>query len=48
VLFVFDPERRAVLLVASDKSGNWNGWYRDNVPVAEGRYRVWLEEKDDG
>ena len=23
ILFVFDPERRAVLLAAGDKSGNW-------------------------
>jgi hypothetical protein len=23
VLFVFDPDRRAVLLVAGDKAGNW-------------------------
>lgn len=37
-LFVFDPERQAVLLVAGDKAGNWQGWYKENIPVAEGRY----------
>lgn len=28
ILFAFDPERRAILLVAWDKSGNWSKWYR--------------------
>ena len=27
ILFVFDPERRAVLLVAGDKAGDWRRWY---------------------
>lgn len=26
ILFVFDPERRAVLLVAGDKAGDWRRW----------------------
>jgi hypothetical protein len=43
ILFVFDPLRQAVLLVAGDKSGNWISWYRDNIPLAERRYRSWLE-----
>jgi hypothetical protein len=38
VLFVFDPDRRAVLLVGGDKAGNWRGWYPKNIPVAERRY----------
>lgn len=42
ILFVFDPERNAVLLVAGDKSGDWTGWYHDNIPVAERRYNAWL------
>jgi hypothetical protein len=44
LLFAFDPRRRAVLLVAGDKSGNWKGWYRDAIPVAEERYQVHLGE----
>jgi len=28
MLFVFDPARQAVLLVAGDKAGNWETWYR--------------------
>ena len=42
ILFVFDPERKAVLLVAGDKSGRWKDWYRTNIPVAEARYEKWL------
>lgn len=38
ILFIFDPQRQAVLLVAGDKSGNWARWYRDAVKLAEDRY----------
>ena len=27
VLFVFDPARRAVLLVGGNKAGQWQSWY---------------------
>ncbi|WP_448071995.1 type II toxin-antitoxin system RelE/ParE family toxin [Georgenia yuyongxinii] len=37
VLFAFDPERRGILLVAGDKSGNWQKWYRVNIPIADDR-----------
>jgi hypothetical protein len=43
ILFVFDYARRAVLLVAGDKSGSWNRWYEVNIPVAERRYQRWLD-----
>ncbi len=39
ILFAFDPVRRAVLLVAGDKAGNWRGWYERSIPLAEERYR---------
>ena len=39
ILYAFDPIRRAVLLVAGDKAGNWDQWYRDNIPVADRRYK---------
>lgn len=42
ILFVFDPSRQAVLLVAGDKSGNWANWYRASIPLAEQRYERWL------
>lgn len=37
-LFVFDLERRAVILVGGDKSGRWHDWYRENIPLAELRF----------
>jgi hypothetical protein len=42
ILFVFDPQRRAVLLVGGDKSGDWRGWYVRNIKVADDRYDGWL------
>jgi hypothetical protein len=38
ILFVFDPVRQMVLLVAGDKANNWQGWYEVAVPLAEARY----------
>lgn len=38
VLFAFDRQRKAILLVGGDKSGDWRGWYRRNVPIADGRF----------
>ena len=49
ILFVFDPDRRAVLLVAGDKSKGknnsliWFGWYRKAVTLAERRYAEYLK-----
>jgi hypothetical protein len=42
ILFVFDPIRRMVLLVAGDKSGHWQRWYRSAIPLAEARYAEYL------
>ncbi|MEU7334941.1 MULTISPECIES: type II toxin-antitoxin system RelE/ParE family toxin [unclassified Streptomyces] len=44
ILFAFDPVRRAVLLVAGDKAGNWQRWYDINIPLAEERYRTHLAD----
>jgi hypothetical protein len=46
MLFAFDPDRNAVILVAGDKAGNWTGWYKDAIPLAEERYRKHLEADD--
>ena len=37
VLFAFDPERRAVLLLGGDKSKDslWNDWYVDAIQRAD-------------
>ncbi len=42
ILFAFDPRRRAVLLIAGDKAGNWKRWYDRSVPIADDRYDEWL------
>ena len=46
ILFVFDPWRSAVLLVAGDKSGQWNRWYREAIPEAEQLYATYLKERE--
>lgn len=28
ILFAFDPQRQAVLLIGGDKSGRWAAWYQ--------------------
>ncbi|MDQ6776003.1 MAG: type II toxin-antitoxin system RelE/ParE family toxin [Actinomycetota bacterium] len=37
-LFTFDPQRRAVVLVGGDKTGDWKGWYKRNIPRADRLY----------
>lgn len=44
IIFIFDPERNAVLLVAGDKAGQWTAWYRQAVPLAEERYAAYMKE----
>jgi hypothetical protein len=45
ILLVFDPWRSAVLLVAGDKSGQWDKWYRTAIPRAEQLYDDYLAER---
>lgn len=35
LLFAFDPERSAIILVAGDKAGAWKHWYRQSIPKAD-------------
>lgn len=48
ILFVFDPIRQAVMLLAGDKSKGkrerqkWSGWYRTAIPEAERIYKEHL------
>lgn len=44
ILFAFDPKRRAILLVAGDKQGEWNRWYRTHIPVADATFAAHLEK----
>jgi len=45
ILLVFDPWRSAVLLVAGDKSRQWDKWYRTAIPRAEQLYDDYLAER---
>jgi hypothetical protein len=45
ILFVFDPWRSSILLVAGDKAGRWNEWYREAIPLAEYRYDIYLKAR---
>ena len=46
ILFVFDPFRKAVLLIGGDKAKNseWNKWYQRMVPIAEDIYERYLTQ----
>jgi hypothetical protein len=45
VLYSFDPERQAVLLIAGDKRGN-KRFYAEYIPRAERLWREYLAGKD--
>jgi hypothetical protein len=45
ILYIFDPRRNAVLLVAGDKAGQWEPWYRKAIPLAEQRYEDYLKRE---
>ena len=45
ILFVFDPWRSAILLVAGDKSGRWGRWYAEAIPRAGQLYEIYLKER---
>ncbi|MFD5174998.1 type II toxin-antitoxin system RelE/ParE family toxin [Nocardia sp. NPDC058379] len=45
MLFVFDPDRQAIILVSGDKAGRWSHWYDDAIPLAENRYADYRVEK---
>lgn len=46
ILFAFDPARRAILLVAGDKTGQWQRWYDSAIPLADDRYDAHLAERE--
>jgi hypothetical protein len=45
ILFVFDPWRSAILLVAGDKTGQWRRWYREAIPQAEHLYETYVKQR---
>ncbi|MGW9192747.1 type II toxin-antitoxin system RelE/ParE family toxin [Micromonospora chersina] len=42
MIFAFDPLREAVFLVAGDKAGQWQSWYRTAIPLADARFQEHL------
>ena len=46
VLFAFSKDRSAAILLGGDKTGDWTGWYKENIPIAEARF-VPLSEKNE-
>jgi len=44
ILFAFDPQRQAVLLIGGDKSGRWASWYPEAIPMADDLFEGYLRE----
>jgi hypothetical protein len=38
ILFAFDPDRNAILLIGGDKSGQWRRWYSEHILIADDLY----------
>jgi len=38
VMFAFDSRRTAILLIGGDKTGQWESWYDEMVPIADALY----------
>lgn len=45
LLFAFDPDRTAVILVGGDKRDRWSRWYREALPEADALFTQWLETR---
>ncbi len=48
LLFAFDPDRQAIVLVAGDKTDRWMAWYRENIPIADQRMDDHLASRPKG
>ena len=48
ILFAFDPERRAIFLIAGNKANKWTKWYRESIPIADGRFDDHLGQLKEG
>jgi hypothetical protein len=38
ILFAFDHHQRGIVLLGGDKTNDWTGWYKRNIPVADRLY----------
>jgi hypothetical protein len=46
ILFAFDPQRQALLVLAGDKADAWDKWYRKAVPLAGQMYEAYLRGEE--
>lgn len=47
LLFIFDPDRKAIVLIGGDKAGNWKRWYDKAIKVADDRYDEYLRDREE-
>ncbi|WP_433440593.1 hypothetical protein [Nonomuraea sp. CA-141351] len=47
MIFAFDPTRAALLLLGGDKAGNWERWYRENIPLTEQLYTLYTSDSQE-
>jgi hypothetical protein len=47
VLFAFDPRREAILLIGGNKTGAWERWYQEMIPVADDLFDEHLKELEE-
>lgn len=45
-LFAFDRRRSAILPLGGDKSGIWNAWYQEAIPIADDLYDEHIQSLD--
>jgi len=45
ILYIFDPDQNAILLLGGDKTSDWAGWYAKNVPIADEIYGRLVAER---
>ena len=43
ILYAFDPNREAILLLGGDKGGD-DRWYDENIPIADALYGEHMKE----
>ena len=44
ILFAFDPNQQAILLIGGNKAGKWDRWYDEYVPEADRLFNLHLEK----
>lgn len=47
VIFAFDLTRAALLLLGGDKAGNWERWYKENIPLAIQLYIDYTSDEEE-